>query len=208
MKILSIFLLLLSFNCFSSELPIASDLEFEKGQIWEWSYYNTDGEIYSVERYKLINIEVFQLNKTLWFEMSTSHQGKPFEAHHQFTVNLRDCYRSHSSQRQRQGFNIKMYPIRNGRLGSPTTVPSTAFEEKFNCNGHIYQNNWRYETSFGSLYNPIFGQRDTFSQKDKIRRGAQLTGAYDIDSGIMLKKVFNPNTANEYTSILTGAPNN
>lgn len=174
--------------------------------MWEWSYRDAQGEIYSVERYKLIDIEVFQLNKTLKFEMATSHEGKPFEVHHQFSVNLRQCYRSHTSRRQRTGFNIRLYPVRNGRVQRPISAPSIAFEEKFNCNGNIYEGNWRYETSFDTVDSPLLGTRRVFYQKDKIRRGAQLTGAYDAQTGIMLKKVFNPGTDREYTSILTDAP--
>lgn len=187
----------------AAELPIASEIDFRRGKMWEWSYRNSEGEIYSVERYVVKSIETFQLNKTIKFEMRTSHQGKPFEAHHQFTVNLRDCYKSHTSRRQRQGFNLRMYPIRAGRVGRAIYAPSTAFEEKFNCNGNIYEGNWRYETSFGSIYNRLMGKRTVFYQKDKIRRGAQLTGAYDAQTGIMLKKVFNPGTDGEYTAELT-----
>ena len=138
--------------------------------------------------------------------MRTSHEGGPFNAHHQFTVNLRHCYRSHTSERQRFGFNLRLYPVQNGRVGRAISAPSTAFEEKFNCNGHIYESNWRYETRFDSLYNPLLGQRSVFYQTDKIKPGAQLTGAYDAQTGIMLQKVFNPGTENEYTSTLTQAP--
>lgn len=190
-------------NAFAADLPVASDIDFKEGMMWEWSYRNSEGEIYSVERYKLIDIKTFQLNTTLRFELSTSYNGGAFDVHHQFTVNLRQCYRSHLNPRQRYGFNLRMYPVREGRVERYVIAPSIAFEEKFNCNGIIYENNWRYETNFGTVVNPILGERAVFYQKDKIRKGAQLTGAYDAQTGIMLKKVFNPGTDNEYTSELT-----
>jgi hypothetical protein len=104
--------------------PIVLPQTFHIGDHWIWDYFDDQGQLYSTERYTVV-----ETNGTkVLFEMSTRFsQTQEFKAHHRFEADVAQCVNANKNWR------LKMWAWQNGRWEPFANSKTLMFEEKFNC---------------------------------------------------------------------------
>lgn len=204
-NLLTLLWVLSAFNIYSFEpdLPIGSQIDFQLNDSWSWAYRKIDSdEIYSTERYTVTEVSTVQLKKYVTFHMETSYNGGPFKLHHKFKVEISQCRRAHIYKNNKFNFLIRLFPYRNGKFEKPIFSKALAFEEKFNCNGNIYQDHFKYRTEFKTVIAQDGKSYETFRQHNILKPKTQINGYYDLTSGILIQKTFNEGSPEAYVSEL------
>lgn len=197
-------LLLLSLSLTARErVPTVKHAQFEVGNFWIWDISGKE-TLHSKEKYTVVS----KVGDLVLIEMSTAyHATDKFHLHHRFEVNLRSCERAHQDARVKVEFNIKLARNIEGKWERPITMHARAFEEKFNCNGHVHLKNWRYRTEFKDVTGADQVTRPAFKQEHKLDQADQLNGWYGLEegnlAGVLLEKTFNEGTENEFISKLS-----
>ena len=161
-----------------AQVPTVDATDFKPGKSWTWDYFREDGGLYSTETYRVLANHSGQLQ----IEMSTQVPGqRSFRSHHRLVVPLARCLESYRNPVHRVPWSFEMY-YRNAKGRWEQTFPNTtlAFEEKFNCNGHVNDSR-DYLTVF---------REDAFMHKfSRVVEGSwfSLTGP---DAGVLLEKNF------------------
>ena len=135
-------------------VPVINLEQLHEGASWTWDYLTDGTEIYSSERYTIIEVN----GATVTIEMATQLPGEPgYTAHTRLLVPVDRCLKAYANKVDPEPWSFRMF-IRNKDKWDETPAVSTlAFEEKFNCNGHIYTKSNEFETVFhDSEFGPVF----------------------------------------------------
>lgn len=190
--------LLISLPVFARpEVPTISASQLTPGNSWTWSYYEGEERLlYSTERYTVTEA----VNQKVVFEIWTMYADTTeFTPSARITVDLNKCARAFRGQRR--PFSIGMQAIVNGRWSTETySMPSTAFEEKFNCNPFEYPRLHPLYATINVTTSTPWGTQRLFQQKPKM--ASQILSFYFLDhpklKATAFKKVFNVNSPFEY----------
>ncbi len=206
-RLFSVFLLAVAVQfAWSSELglPLGANLDFNPGDSWTWAYRKVgSNETYSAEKYEVLSVEKTILENFVTFSMSTSYNGGPFELHHKFVVDTNRCRKAHRHPQVKYKFLIKLFPYRDGEFQTPIKTKALAFEEKFNCNWRVYEEgHFKYLTEFQVVRTLDGREFDTFKQINLLKPSDQINGRYDLNTGVLVQKVFNEESADAFVSEL------
>jgi hypothetical protein len=182
----------------SSELatvPIISALDFKAGKSWTWDYFEPSNQLYSSERYEVIEV----LGSEVTLEMSSAYVGKnaqlgKYTAHHRILVDLKLCQAAYRTKKSRRSWDLRMFALQSSgkwlRLNPGTTL---AFEEKFNCNPHVIETPRVLGTEFDILFEmKVFRQK---SWSPNSRSWFLLEGH---SAGVLLSKIMGANPDEAY----------
>lgn len=142
----------------TASLPTVSSAMFEVGQSWTWDYFDPNDNIYSTERYTVIA----KKGETVLIEMASDYSGgQNLQPHHRIQVDLAKCLAAYKNPVQKKPWRFAMYYLSHGKWNQIEQENTLAFEEKFNCNGHLYSKPAEpYLTAFDQI-----GGQAVFSQK-------------------------------------------
>lgn len=181
-----------------TKLPVVSSEQLQIGNQWTWDYYEPERKLYSSERYTIVARSNNIVTIELWTKLAASATFSPSA---RFVVNLQDCWLAFKSPVKKEfGLTVHNYE-KNKWSSTGYKVSSTAFEEKFNCNPHLYSDSsMNYETVFETEPTP-WGAWLTFQQKPR-KKNSQLYSYYFADHQVLkavaYRKRFNPSSPYEF----------
>lgn len=116
-------------------VPVVEARLFEPARFWEWTYTENQ-QFYSIERYSVVRRE----GSTILLEMSSRLAGEAvYRVHHRLEVDLERCLAAYRNPVAPRGWSYQMYYVHEGKWIKFDPGSTLAFEEKFNCNPHVYQ---------------------------------------------------------------------
>lgn len=200
-------ILLIALSCFwslslahgkvsSSSLPVISAQTFTVGSSWVWKYYE-DNILFSTEKYTVLESSPTRV----LIEMSTRLRGEDsFRVHHRLEANPERCLKAYKNSADFKPWSIALYYWNNNQWNLVEGLEKTlAFEEKFNCNPHVFKTPYR-ETLFEVLPTD-FGNLELFQQRKA--RNYESSWFFNVGGlpGIMAyKKMSLPGAKTEYYS--------
>lgn len=142
---------------------------FVQGASWTWDYFAANGSMYSTERYTVVAVH----GTDVLLEIASDYSGhQSLVANTRVEVDVARCLAAYSNPAAKKPFSIKMFSRAANGSWSEYEAPSTlAFEEKFNCNPHVF-------TGAGGAYLTVY--RDGYFQQKLWRR---LTGSWFFLAG-------------------------
>lgn len=181
----------------AQNIPHISRAQFKVGNYWVWDIGNDQG-LFSREKYTVVLVR----GSRVTIEMSTAYEARDsFHLHHRFIVNLKDCKRAYPGPFSRKPFTIDLTRFENGMWGPTYKMHSRAFEEKFNCNAHHYENHSLYQTKFRHTANwEVFKQANLKDASDQLNGWYILSGKL---AGVLAEKTFNEGSESEFLSELS-----
>jgi hypothetical protein len=142
----------------STSLPTVSSANFAVGQSWTWDYFDPSDKIYSTERYTVIA----KKGDVVLIEMASDYSGgQNLQPHHRIQVDVAKCLAAYKNPVQKKPWRFAMYYLSQGKWTEIDQENTLAFEEKFNCNGHLYSKpSEPYLTAFDQVDGqPVFSQK-------------------------------------------------
>jgi hypothetical protein len=164
-------------------LPVVTDAQLNVGASWTWQYFEDD-RLYSTERYTVIMRDT---GGYVWLELSSVFPGQnEFHATHRLRVKVESCLKAHAATVGLQPWSFDMLTW-TGATWEKIEAPSTlAFEEKFNCNPHVYApGTFDFVTRFKTDENGAL-----FSQERWGRLNSSWFLATGPSAGIAVEKQF------------------
>lgn len=217
LKIRYIWMLVIFIHILSEKSVLAAKIpgvvslkQFFVGSAWTWEYRKNKASVYSsLEKYRVTEID----DSNITMVMSSKLFGEErFTEHHKFIIDLDQCLQAYQNPYIQGQVPLKLfYKSGNNWYFSSGKKRTSPFEEKFNCNAYLDQEEVQYHSITEStpfnyrnkLYfiqtikqipiNPLEGWfPSTFqNQKEHPFLGDDLRG-------VALIKVFNPGTSEEY----------
>lgn len=140
------------------DLPVVSVDDFTVGKTWIWDYFESDGSIYSTERYEVLAVQ----GSVVLLELSSDYGGgQNLKPNHRLQVDVSQCLRAYRNPVQKQPWKFTMLYLSSGKWTAIEQTNTLGFEEKFNCNPREY-------LSASAPYLTVYGERNgepVFQQK-------------------------------------------
>jgi hypothetical protein len=151
----------------SASVPVVSIDTFQPHHAWSWAYYTKDKVFYSSERYEVISVQ----GTVVTIEMATKFKElDPYKFHHRLVVDVQKCRDAYKNANTKKPWSFEMYNWTGKSWNNVGTPTNAAFEEKFNCNPHIFKTTSK-QTLF-SISEPEVGSQNIFQQKNSGRSDA------------------------------------
>lgn len=164
-------------------VPVVSAQTFSVGKSWTWDYFELTGAMYSTERYTVLSVQ----GSVVWIEMASDYRGgQNLNSHHRIRVDIEKCLAAYKNPAQKKPWSIQMYYLVNGSWEKFDQNKTLAFEEKFNCNPHVF-------THRSAAYLTIFETVDgvpAFQQKRFGQIESSWFGMSGSLAGIGVQKKF------------------
>lgn len=184
-RLATVFVLIttLSAPAFPSRVPTVDARTFEPGRSWTWEYREAT-EFYSTERYTVVS----NTGDQVVIEMSSRlKENEAFRPHHRISVSLSQCLSAYANPVEKKPWALKMFNLdHKGQWQEFDPGTTLAFEEKFNCNPHVYQN-------YGAPYRTVFKSTPVGPLFEHKRWGRLDGSRYFLDgasAGIAAEKRF------------------
>jgi hypothetical protein len=186
LKALSLFLVLIQLTSVARSevaLPVISISNFVPGRSWTWDYFQTDGTIWSTERYTVLS----RTDQVVLIEISSDYAGgQNLKPNTRLEVDVSQCLLAYAKSNEKRGWMFKMYSL-NGSAWSPYEPNNTAaFEEKFNCNPREYL---KTSDQYLTVYSTIRGT-PAFQQKLWRRLNASWFAKEGTNKAVAIHKEF------------------
>jgi hypothetical protein len=189
-----------------AQVPLIRAEQLRTGATFTWTYFEQGGQgaAYSTEQYEVSAVEGSFI--TLILSSRMDFQGQTtLKTTHKIRVDLRKCQGAHQDPQVKSNFLIDLWPVEEGgQYGSRYSMAATAFEEKFNCHGHIRHGRPSAYTTYFTREETVVGDIVGFSKLFQQKRSTddQLTSFYFLEEpglqGVAYKKDFNPGSSHHY----------
>ncbi len=206
-----------------SFLPVVDISQFQKGQYWVWTYYEKGdfNKPYSYEKYQVESVKDSVVEIILSSQI-VSNGDTEFKPRTKFKGDLNKCKNTYRDRNPpvRTGWLVRGYYRSGDRwIEIEEGLKTAVFEEKFNCNPHIFELNQhrRFRTKFTELDHPKLGEVNVFEHLDNLKNYPstqyfqsllnQNGGGHSLN-GVAIFKEFSPNSPQYYVMRLEEWGNN